>query len=156
MTVAWETGQPVTTDGVRQVPLYVQSANIFFRLHSLHVSVSSRYAVGSCPYRVSLTHEYEHVRAFLRLFREHRETMVQRVNGIPLPTAANPRLVPASQVSTEQDRLMEPVVRAVRDVQATIRAAMEADSRARDTPSAYERVYRQCSPEEWGGEMPDR
>lgn len=147
----------MTTEGGSKVPLSVQSANIYFQLHSIQVSLSSTYEAGSCPYRVTREHEYEHVRAFLRLFREHRETMVQRVNGIPLPTEDAPRLVPENQVGAEQDRIVEPVIRAVREVQETIRAAMEADRRARDAPSAYERVYRQCSPEEWEGrQTPDR
>jgi hypothetical protein len=157
MTVAWETGQSVNTEEGSQVPLYVQSANIFFQLHSIQVSISSTYEAGSCPYRVTRDHEYEHVHAFLRIFREHRETMVQRVNGIPLPTEEAPRLVPENQVGAEQNRTMEPVVRAIREVQETIRATMEADRRARDAPSAYERVYRQCSSEEWEGqETPNR
>lgn len=149
MTVAWDSGSPSTVSGTTLIPLYVRSANIYFRLEPVEIFVSADYPVGSCPYRVTLSHEYEHARAFIRIFRQHRETLVRRVNEIPLPTEDAPRLVPASQVQTMQDRIMAPVAEAIRDVRAIIGKEMRKDRNKRDAPSAYRRVYRQCRPEQW-------
>jgi hypothetical protein len=149
MTVGWDNLPAVIVGGVRMLPLYVRSANIFFRLDPIEVYVSSRYAVGSCPYRVTRRHERSHVSAFLRIFHRHRATMVERANAINLPTAASPRNVPVSNVDAQQNQVMEPVVQAIDDVRDLMVKEMNDDRTAKDTPSAYAQVYAQCPSSEW-------
>lgn len=149
MTVSWGTGPAAANGGVPTVPLYVRSANVSFRLDPIVVHVSSRYPVGSCPYRVTAAHEQEHVTAFLAIFHRHRATMVRRANEIPLPNEAAPAQVPEPDIAAEQGRIVEPVAEAVREVRGLIGAEMRADRDAKDAPASYAQVYRRCRPDEW-------
>ncbi len=149
MTISWGSLPESVVDGVRTLPVYVRSANIYFHLDPVEVFVSSRYRVGSCPYRVTRRHEYEHVAAFLSIFRQHREAMVRRANAVQLPLAASPRHVPATAVDSEQDQLAAPLVQAVREVRGLIGSAMRADRNVRDAPAAYRAIHGRCPADEW-------
>ena len=149
MSIAWDNLLPAMVGGARTVPLFVRSANIFFRLDPIAVFVSSQYAVGSCPYRVTKEHEYQHVSAFLRIFHRHRETMVRRANAIRLPTEASPKNVLETNIDGEQARIEAPIVQAVKDVRDLIGREARADRNAKDAPAAYARVHARCPRDEW-------
>jgi len=149
VSIAWDNG-PIAPDG--HIPLYARSVNIFFWLDPIKVLVSSDYAEGSCPYRVTLAHERSHVEAFLRIFHAGRSSLLERLNRVALPTQANPVLVdtPGSQIM--QDTIGERLRQAILAHSAYMVAQMEADRFAKDTPAAYRAVYGQCSIAEWEGE----
>jgi hypothetical protein len=149
LSAAWDFGTATGEGADRTVPVSVRSANITFNLDPIEVFVSSRYAVGSCPYRVTLAHELEHVRAYQRIFREHRQSMIDEANSVPLPTTASPQNVPAGSVGTEQDRILEPVVDAINRVRATILSDMNDDREEKDSAESYQRVFDQCPDHEW-------
>ena len=146
VTIVWGHG-PARADG--KIPLFAHSVNVFFRLDPIEVFISSDYAVGSCPYRVTLRHEMSHVRAFIRIFHSYRQTLIRRLNLISFPTESTPRWVNPGDLTALQTSLGAPVAQAVKDVASDLKAAMEADRNAKDSPSAYAAVYAQCPASEW-------
>ena len=149
LTAAWQVGSPRGTGAGRTVAVAVRSANVFFRIDPVEVFVSSNYAGGSCPYRITRQHEYQHVAGFLRIFREHRADMAEEANSIALPTVSVPTQVPADRVSDEQDRILEPVVAAINRVRSRLVQAMNDDRAEKDSAANYRRVYARCPRDEW-------
>ena len=147
LSIAWDRVSAPNAQG--QIGLFIRSANVGFNVHTLTVAISSDYARGSCPYRVTYAHEYRHAHNFLRIFRNHRPTMVQKAQGIPLPTAQAPRYVAPAQANAAQGQIAAPLVQAIRDVKGQITADMHADRASMDSPSAYAREYAQCPRSEW-------
>jgi hypothetical protein len=144
--IAWGHG-PGREDG--KIPFFARSVNVYFWLDPIEVFVSSDYAEGSCPYRVTLQHEMSHVRAFLRIFHSYRSAMVRALNSLSFPTENAPRWVDRGDLATLQASLGEPVAQAVRDVAGELVAAMRDDRTAKDSPSAYAAVYAQCPADQW-------
>ncbi|MEO0406914.1 MAG: hypothetical protein AAF289_06145 [Cyanobacteria bacterium P01_A01_bin.135] len=141
--------QTHTPNAQGQTGIFVRSANLLFNAHTLTVAISARYPRGSCPYRVTYAHEYRHARNFLRIFRQHRPTMVQAAQGIPLPTAQAPRYVDPDQAGAVQRQIEAPLVQAVGSVKAQITADMVADRNTMDSPAAYAGEYAQCPRSDW-------
>lgn len=146
MSTAWDTG-PSQRDG--KVPLFLQSVNVFFRLDPIQVFVAPDYPEDSCPYWVTLEHERGHVRAYLRLFHAARDPLVADLKRVPIPTSRVPLLVAPADVARVQDEIGASLTKVVRDHQARLRQAMEADSAAKDSPSVYESTHRRCPRDEW-------
>lgn len=132
-----------------QAGLFVEAANVGFHVIVLTVAISSKYARGSCPYRVTYAHEYRHVRNFLNIFRSHRSTMVKKVQGIPLPTAKSPRYVDPAQASAAQAQIVAPLVQAIKDVKGQIKTDINADRSSMDSSSSYAKEYAQCPRSAW-------
>ncbi|NEQ54014.1 MAG: hypothetical protein F6K11_28435 [Leptolyngbya sp. SIO3F4] len=147
LSIAW--GRTLMPNAQGQIGIFVRSANVGFNVHTLTVAISSDYARGSCPYRVTYAHEYRHARNFLNIFRNHRPTMVQRAEGIPLPTAQAPRYVDPAQANATQEQIAAPLVQAIREVKGQITADMEADRDGMDSPSSYAHEYAQCPSSDW-------
>ena len=146
ISIAWGNA-PLASDG--RIPLYIQSANIFYRLDPIEVLVSSDYAEGSCPYRVTLAHEQSHVEAFLRIFHAGRASLLERLADVAIPTLVNPVLVNARDIQTTQDSIGEGVRQVILAHSAGMVADMEADRTAKDAPAAYRAVYTQCPAASW-------
>jgi len=149
MTIAWDNLPPLIENGVRMVPLYIRSANIFFRLEPIEVYISSRYAVDSCPYRVIMQHEYQHVSAFVRIFRKCWATMKREANAIRLPTADSPKNTPEANIGIEQRRITRPLIQSINKVRNIMLEEMRKDRDARDASSAYAKEYAKCPSDEW-------
>lgn len=147
LSIMWD--RTFTPNAQGQVGIFVRSANVGFNVHTLLVAISSDYPCGSCPYRVTYAHEYRHAHNFLRIFRQHRATMVQRAEGIPLPTEQNPRYVDPAQENTVQEQIAAPLVQAIREVKTQITNDMSADRNAMDSPAAYAQEYAQCPSSDW-------
>ena len=146
MTIPWDT-LPALSDG--RVPFFAQSVNTFYRLDPIEVYVSSDYAVGSCPYRVTLEHERSHVNAFLQIFHAGRDSLVTELNGVSVPTRGAPRIAAPDAVETEQETIGENLRQAVIRHSAGLVSQMEADRNAKDSPASYARVYARCPAAEW-------
>jgi hypothetical protein len=145
-SVAWETGAPAA-DG--RIPLYAQSVNVFYRLDPIEFFVSSDYAVGSCPYRMTDVHERSHVEAFTRIFHEGRATLLQDLSGLAVPTRTAPALVDPANVTAFQDALGGNLRGLVVAHSARLVAQMDADRRVKDAPAAYATTYAQCPSADW-------
>jgi len=65
LSIAWDYG---AARAGGKILFFARSVNVFFRLDPIKVFVSSDYVVGSCPYRVALQHETDHVEAFCASF----------------------------------------------------------------------------------------
>jgi hypothetical protein len=146
MSIVWDNG-PVDSSG--RVPLYVRSVNIFYRLDPVEIFVSSNYNVGSCPYRLTLTHEQSHVQAFLRIFHAGQAPLLQQLNGAVIPTQASPTLVNSADIETTQDSIGERMRQLIVLHSGELVAEMEADRANKDAPAAYRAVYAQCPSTEW-------
>ena len=75
--------------------------------------------------------------------------MVQRAQGIPLPTAQAPRYVDPTQTDAAKEQLAAPLVQAIRDVKGQITADMVADRNGMDSPAAYALEYAHCPRSAW-------
>jgi hypothetical protein len=145
---------PARADGL--VPFFFRSGNIFFWLDPIEIAVSSDYPVGSCPYRVTWQHELSHAHAYAEIFHSFRDVLVKRLNRIELPTESSPQWVDPAVITVVGAQLERPVVDAVKQLNREMLDAMKADRAAKDSPSSYAAVYRQCSPAEWAGGPPAR
>jgi hypothetical protein len=146
MIISWDAG-PAQGDG--HVPIFFRSVNIFYRLDPIKVFVSSQYATGSCPFRVTWAHEQEHVEAFTRLFHAGRDTLVAALSSIPVPTETAPRLVDPANVAGEQTSVENALSAAVQTHKTNLKAQMDADRQVRDSPSSYSSVYARCPAADW-------
>lgn len=145
-SIDWGNG-PARADGM--VPFFARAVTVVFAL-DLTVAVSSDYPVGSCPYRVTLRHEVEdHAQAFLRIFLSHRDILVNQLNAIAFPTERAPRWIEPRGCEALQATLGQQVRRTVEAVAYRLKAAMDADRQAKDSPYAYAAIYRQCPSADW-------
>lgn len=146
MTLPWDSGTP-RADG--RVPIFVRSVNIFYRLDPIEVFVSSQYRPGTCPYRVTLAHERSHVGAFTRLFHAGRDTLLAQLATLSVPTESAPRWSDPANVAAEQSTVETSLVNTVQNHRRGLKAQMDADKDAKDSPAAYAAVYAQCPAAEW-------
>jgi hypothetical protein len=147
LTVEWNNG-PARADGM--ISLFATAVNVDFELNPITVAISSDYAESSCPYRVTLKHEVEdHVKPYIRIFLSYRSTLVNQLNAIMCPTKTTPAWVRPNGISQYQDALGERLKKTILDVNSKLKAEMDADRKAKDSPDRYKAVYRQCSPDEW-------
>ncbi len=145
MTISWDTGAP-GPDG--RVPLFARSVNVFYTL-GLTMAVSSDYAAGTCPYRVTLAHERFHVSAFIRIFRNSRNDLVRRLRAVPVPTETSPELVAPGHVEARQEQIGQALRQVILDHSQRLVGTMTADRQAKDSAAAYRAVYSQCPMSEW-------
>lgn len=147
VTAAWD-GSPARADG--RIAVFATTVDIDFLLDPIAVAVSSDYSEGSCPYRVTLRHEVEdHAKSYIKIFLSYRDTLVNRLNSIPFPTKSAPNWMKPNDVAAFQDGLGEKLKETILDVAGKLKAEMTADRNAKDSPDAYNVIYRQCSPDEW-------
>lgn len=146
MNIPWDTG---AAQGNGRVRLFAQSVNVFYRLDPIEVYVSSDYAEGSCPYRVTLQHERTHIRAFLRLFHSARESLINLLEHGDVPTRDAPRLVEPGDVEAVKDTIGEQLRQVILSHSAALVRRMEADRDAKDAPSAYAALHAKCPASEW-------
>lgn len=145
ISIEWDMGPP-GTDG--RVPLFIRSVNVCYHL-GMQVFVSSDYAVGSCPYRVTLAHENSHAQAFVRIYRAARKALVRELKGIDVPTRVTPALVASNEVNACQEEIGERVEQVVSTHSQRLVGAMTADRNAKDSAATYRAVYAQCPANTW-------
>lgn len=145
MTIRWDTGDP-GADG--RLPMFAQSVNVFYTLR-LSVGVSSDYAVGSCPYRVTLAHEKSHAIAFIRISRESRDALISELGTVDVPTRNRPAFVAPDEAGARQEEIGRALSRVVLEHSRQVVRTMTTDRESRDSPSAYRAVYSQCPARQW-------
>lgn len=133
-----------------RLKMYVQSANIYFRLKDFKIEISSQYSTHSCPYRVTLRHErVSHVHRPIEIFRTQRAELIRRINRIRLPTRQSTQLVRPADVNAYQSRLEGLIVAEIRQFKRDLGAMMERDRRREDSPANYRRIHSQCPISDW-------
>jgi hypothetical protein len=146
MNIPWDRG-PAQSGG--RIPLFAQSINVFYRIDPIEVFVSRDFAVGSCPYRVTLDHERSHVRDFLGIFRDSYTPLIAELESVFVPTRNSPRMVEPANVEAVQDAIGQQLRQVILSHSSSLVARMEADRRAKDAPSAYAAAYARCPASEW-------
>jgi hypothetical protein len=147
LSIEWDNG-PARADGM--IALFVKTVTVDFTLDPISVAVSSRYATGSCPYKATLKHEIQdHAISYSKIFLSYRDVMVQRLNTVTYPTQTTPTWIKPDDVDSFQDALAQRLREIIVDVSAKLKAAMDADRKAKDSPEAYKAIYRQCRADEW-------
>jgi len=132
------------------IPFFATAVDVDFVLDPITVAISSDYAVGSCPYRVTLKHEVEdHVRPYLKIFLSYRGTLVNQLNAVTCPTKSAPNWIKPNDIEAFQKGFADRLKKTILDVVSKLKAEMDADRKAKDSPEAYKAIYRQCPPEEW-------
>lgn len=98
---------------------------------------------------MTLAHERSHVEAFTRLFQAGRAVLLARLAPVAVPTATAPRWVDPANVAAEQSAIETNLVTTVQHHRHDLKAQMDADRAAKDSPSAYAAVYAQCPAADW-------
>jgi hypothetical protein len=142
-----ETGRP-RADG--KVPFYFRSVNVYFRLTDYLIQITSNYPRNSCAYNATLRHEVdEHIVNPIRILYGFRDSLVQVLNAIRLPTQSAPQWIRPDQVDQVEADFIRQVGRVVQDFRNRVSAALRQAQAASDSAASYGRVYRQCPVEEW-------
>ena len=149
LTLAWDTGTPGRNGSI---PIFVQSANIYFRLTDFVIAISSDYAPGSCAYNATLRHELEaHIRDPIRIFHSYRDVLIRRINTLTIPTREAPLYLAPGRVSDGQAEIERQIVEAIGQTRADlVRALQQARSR-HDSSASYRIVHAQCTDAQWAG-----
>ena len=146
MSLLWDSGT-MQTGGL--VPIFLRSVNIFYRLDPIEVFVSSQYRPGTCPYRVTQVHEFSHVNAFTSLFHAGRDTLLAQLAPLSIPTESAPRLVTPANSAAEQSTVENSLLSAIQTHRNNLKAQMDADRDAKDSPASYASTYAQCPAGDW-------
>jgi hypothetical protein len=139
---------PARADGL--VPFYFQSINVRFTLTDFIVAISSDFAEGSCAFNATRRHEFEsHLYRPIRIFHRFRDTLIERLNNVIVPTETNPRWVRPVEVEGVREALEDQVKAAVHEVYQNLRLALRADRDSEDDAAHYRLVHGQCTAREW-------
>jgi len=145
MGVTWGRNPPVGG----QVRMFLSSVDVTYQLDPIVVQVSSRYAERSCPYRVTLAHEMDHVGSFVQLFGSGERSLRSELAGVSVPLASAPVSVPSAKAADREAFVEQQLMKVIAAHRATLRARMESDRDQKDAPASYVRVYAQCPRGEW-------
>ena len=91
----------------------------------------------------------DHAESYVKIFHSYRDIMISRLNAITFPTKDSPRWVNQTEIDGLQEGLAKQVQLAIVSVSKSLVADLEADRLAKDSPEAYEALYRQCSAADW-------
>jgi hypothetical protein len=125
------------------VSIWVSAVHFDFFISQFDVYVSNQYAEGSCPYRVVLAHENNHVAINLKNFEKYRLILMQMLEKDDnLPTEIRPwKVNNLKEGNVEIQKYLEgeiaPVVQKFKDENGLANATI-------DLPDSYARLQAQC------------
>jgi hypothetical protein len=147
LRLAWDSGPP-GPDG--RVPVFLQSANVYFRLTDFLIAISADFAARACAYQATLRHELDrHVYEPIHIFHSYREVLIRRLNAIAAPTASAPLRVVFSDLDAARARTERPIVAAVGLTKRELTRQLQLARDQADSPASYQLVYGQCTEEQW-------
>ena len=122
---------------------WITGFDVNLRYRRLDVFVAKEYPVGSCPYRVILAHEREHVRVARKNLEEYAPRIRRALTSLLIPTGQDPAMVNSAgqarkEVKAISDELLRPVYK-------EMMKSLVAAQKMVDTPRAYARVRRKCN-----------
>ena len=124
--------------------IWVDSVDVSFSYAQMNVYVSSQYPEGSCPYRVILNHENQHVAIDKRVLDKYRariERALKRSRSIP--TKAHPMSVISMNngkavIADRLNRIVDPIL-------AAYKKEIIRENGKIDTPASYRRTQALCN-----------
>lgn len=124
--------------------VWVDSVNISFSYAQMDVYISNQYPEGSCPYRVILNHENQHVAIDQRVLARYR-TVIERAlrKSRYIPTKARPMSVVSINngkaiIDARLNRIVNPILEAYK------KEIIRENGRI-DTPANYRRTQALCN-----------
>lgn len=126
--------------------VWVESLNVVFGFIRMDVYLTSQYAEGTCPYRIVLWHENQHVAINTRVYRKYRVLMEQALRrDKTIPTKGNPLSVGSmnqgkSIIAARVNRLINPLYQ-------RFKSEVTAENAKIDTMANYKRTQALCK--EW-------
>lgn len=147
LSIQWA---PTPTRGQGKQLFFADSVDVTFELEEFIVSISSAYSVGTCPYDVTLRHEYlEHVYPMATIFQSYRAPLIRRLNAIKVPTRGAPLMMRPCSFRRSQERLVQQISTALDETKWAIVAALEEDRALTDSPANYRKLQAQCPKSDW-------
>jgi len=124
--------------------VWVDSVDVSFSYAQMNVYVTSQYPVGSCPYRVVLNHENQHVSIDQRVLAKYRAKMewaLKRSRSIPT------KRHPMSVVSMNNGKavIADRLNRIVNPILAAYQNEIKRENGKIDTPTNYRRTQALCN-----------
>lgn len=147
--VAWES-RPAEGG---KVSLFARSVDVDYRM-TITILVSSRFAEGTCPYRVTWEHELDHARAFRSIFQAEEIHLTGALEHAQetdpkIPTEDAPALLAPGEIDAFKKAAAEKLAAVLEDQTRVLSALMEDHRRTRDSPEAYRRDTDKCPAEDW-------
>ena len=128
------------------VCVWMESLQLYFGFNKMDVFLSSNYAEGTCPYRIVLWHENQHVAINTRVFKKYRALMERAVRRErSIPTKGNPLSVGSLQQGKAV--ITAKIGRIVNPLYARFKNEVAAENAKIDTPANYRRTQALCK--EW-------
>ncbi len=110
----------------------------------VRIFVASELDPGSCPYRVTLSHEDKHV----EVFREAAENLLAELeNDMRVPSMR--QAIPAETIQVAVERFRQAINVLVGDARRRVDAEPTRQNGALDTRSAYRAEQDKCPMREW-------
>ena len=126
--------------------VWADSVSVELSYTQMDVYVSNQYPEGSCPYRVILAHENQHVDINQRVLAKYLVLMRRALlKDRTLPTKDRP--LPASSFENGQKVIAQRVERVVQPLYDRYKNEVLGENRKIDTPAAYRRTQAKCR--EW-------
>lgn len=128
---------------IHRVCVWANSVDIEFSYTKMDVYVSSQYPEGSCPYRVILAHENQHVAINQRVLDKYVNLMrraIRRDRSIP----TKDRPISVSSFKEGQDIISGRISRIVQPLYRRYKKEVLAENRKIDTMRNYRRIQAKC------------
>lgn len=126
-----------------RVCVWADSVEIDFSYTKMDVYVSSQYPEGSCPYRVILAHENQHVAINNRVLKKYLGLMKQAIRrDRSIPTKDRP--ISAGSFKEGQDIIAARIARIIQPLYDHYKREVRWDNRMIDTMRNYGRIQAKC------------
>jgi hypothetical protein len=127
----------------RRFCVWADSVEVDFSYTKMDVYISSQYLEGTCPYRVILAHENQHVAINNRTLRKYVELMKQAVRrDRTIPTKDRP--ITVGSFKEGQDIIASRISRIIQPLYERYKREVLAENRKIDTMRNYRRIQAQC------------
>jgi hypothetical protein len=121
---------------------WVDDIDLPFRYNSMDVYIASEYGEETCPYRVTMEHEQNHVRVARRILKRYTPRFEKALSSAVIPTGRAPVLI--DQPADAKHKLAALYDRLIKPVYQEMWAELERDQAALDTPQMYRQALRRC------------
>ena len=121
---------------------WVKGITVLLGYRSIEIFVASEYKPGSCPYRVILRHEQDHVRVARRNLNRYAPTVRGALTSLLIPKASAPVKIASPEAAEAEFQslykmLLEPVYK-------EMLTALQKAQALVDSPPEYRRTFKLC------------
>jgi hypothetical protein len=121
---------------------WVDDIDLPFSYHSMDVYIASNYGEETCPYRVTMEHEQNHVSVARRILERYAPKLEKALSSPLIPTARAPTLVDSP--AEAKKKLKGLYAQLIKPIYLEMMAELKRDQGALDTPEMYRRAFRRC------------